>query len=172
MLVYALWELSRIKKKDKEETQYHYRICAPNLRVHPDSMRLPELANAAFFAEISKFLQKNFFASWAANLTVDEAMCFDFGMWVAERINSKDLLWNLPVVARQMLDDNFALTPAVAPGEKDVPTIQEKAQEGFRELGRIVEDVKVAAFAGSQKSRVCGEIPRTQDHNETPAGQS
>ena len=172
MLVYALWELSRIKKKDKEETQYHYRICAPNLRVHPDSMRLPELANAAFFAEISKFLQKNFFSSWAANLTVDDAMCFDFGMWVAERINSKDLLWNLPVMARQMLDDNFALTPAVAPGEKDAPNHPREGAGGIQRAGTNRGGRQSGSLAGSQKSFVLREVTRTQDHNETPARQS
>ena len=72
MLVYALWEVSRLEKKGKEEVQFHYRICAPNLRTHPESMRLPELAYAAFFAEISKFLQKNIFPGMAANLTVDD----------------------------------------------------------------------------------------------------
>ena len=49
----------------------------------------PGSAAAAFFSEISKFLQKNIFPGMAANLTVDDPMCFDFGMWIAERVLSQ-----------------------------------------------------------------------------------
>ena len=41
MLVYALWEFSKFERRDaREEIIYHFRICAPNLRVHPESLRL------------------------------------------------------------------------------------------------------------------------------------
>ena len=59
MLFYALRKLrlSKIERKEvKQERIYHFRICAPNLRGHPDSLRLPEMANPAFFTEVSKFI--------------------------------------------------------------------------------------------------------------------
>ena len=151
MLTYALWEVSRLEKKGKEEVQFHYRICAPNLKTHSESMQLPELAYAAFFSEISKFLQKNIFPGMAANLTVDDPMCFDFGMWIAERVSAKDLLWNLPVLARQQLDDNFALTPAVPVGEKE-PSLLEEFSEGVRKLERVKDSVTVAALPEARRT--------------------
>ena len=43
MLVYALWEFSKFDRKDaREEIMSHFRICAPNLRVHRESLRLSE----------------------------------------------------------------------------------------------------------------------------------
>ena len=94
-------------------------------------MRLADLAINAFFADVSKFQQKNILSGLAANVTTDDAICFDFGMWVAGRISSKDILWTLPVVNRQKLDDNFALTLAVQSGEKEGPSMQELANIGL-----------------------------------------
>ena len=113
LLVYAMWELSKVERRDmREEIIYHFRICAPNLRVQPDSLRLPEMANPAFFAEVSKFVQRNFFIGNAANLTKDDAMCYDYGMWIAERIYQDKQWWIANTNMRRSLDDNFALTPA------------------------------------------------------------
>ena len=148
MLVYALWEMSKFDRRDaREEIVYHFRICAPNLRVHPESLRLAELANPAFFAEISKFLQRNFFAGEAANLTKDDAMCFDFGMWIAERIAQDNQGWLASTAMRQRLDDNFALTPA----RTGVNTVKSMVNVGMKKLQRVKQGVKVAALPEARR---------------------
>ena len=157
MLVYALWEFSKFDRKDaREEIVYHFRICAPNLRVHPESLRLAEMATPAFFAEISKYVQRNFFPGEAANLTKDDAMCFDFGMWVAERILQDDQWWHNSTAMRQNLNDNFALTPA-RPGVAPVKT---QLRQGLDRLQRVKEGVQVASLPEARriisKSRPAG----------------
>ena len=54
LLIYALWEMSQTEKKGKEEAQYLYRIRAATLCVNAEPIRLPELANAVTFPEVSK----------------------------------------------------------------------------------------------------------------------
>ena len=148
MLVYALWEFSKFERRDaREEIIYHFRICAPNLRVHPESLRLADMANPAFFAEISKFLQRNFFAGEAANLTKDDAMCYDFGMWIAERIAQDNQGWLASTATRQSLNDNFALTPA----RSGVNTVKSMISVGTRKLQRVTQGVEVAALPEARR---------------------
>ena len=122
-------------------------FCAPNLRVHPESLRLADLASPAFFAEISKFLQRNFFAGEAANLTKDDAMCYDFGMWIAERIAQDNRGWLTSTAMRQSLNDNFALTPA----RTGVNTVKSMVSVGTRKLQRVTQGVEVAALPEARR---------------------
>ena len=148
LLVYAMWELSKVERRDmREEIIYHFRICAPNLRVQPDSLRLPEMANPAFFAQVSKFVQRNFFSRNAANLTEDDAMCYDYGMWIAERIYQDKQWWIANTNMQRSLDDNFALTPA----KTAVIPLKEQLRKGTEKLQRVFEDVEVPAFSEAHR---------------------
>ena len=169
MLVYALWEFSKFERRDaREEIIYHFRICAPNLRVHPESLRLADMASPAFFAEISKFLQRNFFAGEAANLTKDDAMCYDFGMWIAERIAQDNQGWLASTATRQSLNDNFALTPA----RSGVNTVKSMISVGTRKLQRVTSRSRSSGIARGPENLFKGPTKGNKTHYGVFVGSS
>ena len=80
-------------------------------------------------------------------MTKDDAMCFDFGMWIAERIAKDNQCWLASTAMRQHLDDNFALTPA----RSGVNTVKSMINVGMKRLQRVNQGVKVAALPEARR---------------------
>ena len=74
-------------------------------------------------------------------------MCFDFGMWVAERILKDNQWWYNSTAMRQNLNDNFALTPA----RSGVPPVKTQLRQGLEKLQRVKEGVQVASLPEARK---------------------
>ena len=74
-------------------------------------------------------------------------MCYDYGMWIAERIYQDKQWWIANTNMRRSLDDKFALTPA----RTAVIPMKEQIRKGTEKLQRVFEDVEVPALPEARR---------------------